>query len=77
MPEIDEMYEIAIKNGAIGGKLLGAGGGGFIVFYVEPENQLKVKKALKKYLYVQFNFDFDGSRIIVYKPARERLERNV
>jgi len=76
MPEIDEMYEIAIKNGAIGGKLLGAGGGGFIVFYVEPENKLKVEIALKKYLHVPFKFDFDGSRIIVYKPVRERLVRN-
>jgi len=74
--EIDEMYEVAMRNGAVGGKLLGAGGGGFMVFYVEPENQLKVKEALKKYLYVPFNFDFDGSRIIVYKPVRERLEKN-
>lgn len=75
-PEIDKIYELAIKNGAIGGKLLGAGGGGFMVFYVEPKNQFKVKEALKKYLYVPFNFDFDGSKIIVYKPVRERLERN-
>ncbi len=68
-PEIDEIYELAIKNGAVGGKLLGAGAGGFIVFYVEPEKQARVREALHDYLYVPFNFDFDGSRIIVYKPA--------
>jgi len=67
-PEIEEMYETAIKNGAIGGKLCGAGGGGFMVLYVEPHNQLRVKEALENYLHVPFNFDFDGSKIIVYKP---------
>src|SRR3989338_5621975 len=50
--EIDNMYETAIKNGAIGGKLLGAGGGGFILFYVEPENRERVKEALRGYLNV-------------------------
>lgn len=67
-PQIDEMYDIALRNGAIGGKLLGAGGGGFIVFFVEPENQDRIKEALKNLLYIPFKFDFDGSRIIVYKP---------
>lgn len=67
--EIDEIYELAIKNGAVGGKLLGAGGGGFILFYVEPENQDKVRDALKNLLHVPFSFDFSGSEIIVYKPG--------
>ena len=67
-PEIEEIYKTAIKNGAIGGKLCGAGGGGFMVFYVEPQNQPKVREALKKYLYVPFSFDFDGSKIVVYQP---------
>jgi D-glycero-alpha-D-manno-heptose-7-phosphate kinase len=67
--EIDDMYETAIKNGALGGKLLGAGGGGFILFYVEPENQRAVKNALKGYLHIPFRFDFNGSEIIVYKPG--------
>lgn len=67
-PQIDEMYERAIKAGAVGGKLLGAGGGGFIAFYVEPENQLAVREALKDYLYIPFQFDFTGSEIVVYKP---------
>jgi len=66
--EIDELYKIALKNGAVGGKLLGAGGGGFIVFYVETENQPKVRQALNNYLHVPFKFDFDGSKIIVYQP---------
>lgn len=66
--EIDNIYEAAIKNGAVGGKLLGVGGGGFILFYVEPENQKRVKEALKNYLHVPFKFDFSGSEIIVYKP---------
>ncbi len=68
-PEIEQTYETAIRNGAIGGKLCGAGGGGFMVLYVEPQNQPKVKEALKDYLYVPFNFDFNGSKIIVYKPT--------
>jgi D-glycero-alpha-D-manno-heptose-7-phosphate kinase len=66
--EIDDIYETAINNGAVGGKLLGAGGGGFIVFYAEPENQKRLKEALKKYLHIPFRFDFTGSDIIVYKP---------
>ena len=68
MPEVDEIYETAIKSGAIGGKLCGAGRGGFMVFYVEQKNQSKLIDALKRYLHVPFNFDFDGSKIIFYKP---------
>lgn len=67
--EIDEMYKKALKAGAIGGKLLGAGGGGFMAFYVEKNNQPKVLGALKEYLHIPFNFDFDGSKIIVYEPT--------
>ncbi len=66
---IDDLYDKALKHGAIGGKLLGAGGGGFIVFYVEPEKQERVKNALSDYLHVPFHFDFTGSEIIVYKPT--------
>lgn len=65
---IDSIYEKATKNGAVGGKLLGAGGGGFILFYVEPENQERVKSALDGFLHVPFQFDFAGSEIMVYKP---------
>lgn len=70
--DVDYMYETAIKNGAIGGKLLGAGGGGFMLFYVEEENQNRVKEALKDYLYIPFKFDFTGSEIIVYKPNHQK-----
>lgn len=66
--EIDGMYKKAIKAGAIGGKLLGAGGGGFMVFYVEQEKQEYVKKALDGYLHIPFDFDFEGSKIVVYEP---------
>jgi D-glycero-alpha-D-manno-heptose-7-phosphate kinase len=66
--EIDEMYKKAMQAGAVGGKLLGAGGGGFMVFYVEKENQESVKKALHGYLHIPFEFDFEGSKIVVYEP---------
>lgn len=65
---IDNMYEKAINAGAIGGKLLGAGGGGFMAFYVEKDKQLSVIDALKGYLHIPFDFDFEGSKIIVYEP---------
>lgn len=65
---VDYIYDLATKNGAVGGKLLGAGGGGFILFYVEPENQSRVKQALADLVHVPFDFDFSGSEIIVYKP---------
>lgn len=66
--EIDGMYKKAIKAGAIGGKLLGAGGGGFMAFYVEKEKQESVRRALKGYLHIPFDFDFEGSKIVVYEP---------
>lgn len=65
---IEDMYKKAIHAGAIGGKLLGAGGGGFMAFYVEKENQESVIRALNGYLHIPFNFDFDGSKIVVYEP---------
>ncbi|MDA8431684.1 MAG: kinase [Nitrospiraceae bacterium] len=67
--EIDTIYETGIRNGAVGGKLLGAGGGGFMVFYVEPENQSRVIQALDRYILIPFQFDFSGSEIIVYNPS--------
>ena len=65
---IDTLYERGIKAGAIGGKLLGAGGGGFLVFYVEPEYQQSVKEAMKEQLYIPFKFEDGGTRIIHYSP---------
>ena len=66
--EIDYMYKTAKDAGALGGKLLGAGGGGFMLFYVPQENQAAVKKALEKYLYVKFKFENAGTEIIYYAP---------
>ena len=65
---IDAVYEKAIKAGATGGKLLGAGGGGFLLFYVEPEKQKKVHEVLKDFLYVPFEFETGGTRVIHYTP---------
>ncbi len=67
-PEIDELYAHAMKAGADGGKLLGAGGGGFMLFFIEPERREKLIAELSNYLHVPFRFDFEGSKIIVYRP---------
>lgn len=63
---IDGIYERARQAGAIGGKLLGAGGGGFFLLFVEPEKQQAVKDALRQYLYVPFEFETGGSQIIYF-----------
>lgn len=65
---IDELYDKGLKAGALGGKLLGAGGGGFLVFYVEPDKQGKVKKAMEDLLYIPFEFEDGGTRVIHYSP---------
>ena len=71
--EIDKIYEAARKAGALGGKLLGAGGGGFMIFFVRPEHQAKVRQKLKKLLEVKFRFEFGGSQIIF---ARDDVEQS-
>lgn len=65
---IDEIYEEGIKAGALGGKLLGAGGGGFILFFIKPENRGKVRERLKKLLHVPFRFENLGSQVVYYAP---------
>lgn len=65
---IDILYERGIKAGALGGKLLGAGGGGFLVFYVQSEKRAAVKKAMEDLLYVPFKFENGGTRVIHYTP---------
>ena len=67
-PEIDNIYEKALQAGALGGKLLGAGGGGFMVLFVPPENQPGVREKLKNLLEVKFHFENEGSKIIYYNP---------
>lgn len=64
---IDEQYDKAKKAGAIGGKLLGAGGGGFLLFYVPKEKQESVKEALKGQMYVPFKFENEGTKVIHYE----------
>jgi len=66
--EIDKIYKKGLEAGAIGGKLLGAGGGGFMIFFVPPKNQPQVRKVLKGLLEVPFNFESEGSQIIYYNP---------
>ncbi len=61
---IDSIYERACKAGALGGKLLGAGGGGFLLFYVRPEDRERVKKELDSVLNVPFRFEDEGSKVI-------------
>lgn len=68
--QIDSIYEKALKNGAVGGKLLGAGGGGFMLLFVPPEKRKKVKQGLKDFLEVKFAFENDGSQIIYYNPQQ-------
>ena len=67
-PKIDEIYEAGIKAGATGGKILGAGGGGFILFFAEPKNHKKIIERLKSLVHVVFHFDDVGSKIVVYEP---------
>jgi D-glycero-alpha-D-manno-heptose-7-phosphate kinase len=63
---VDHVYQTALEHGALGGKLLGAGGSGFMVFYVPPERQAGVIKALAGYLHVPFQFETEGSTLMHY-----------
>lgn len=69
-PQIDEIYEAARGVGALGGKLLGAGGGGFMLLFTQPEIQHKVREKLSKLLYVPFQFHDLGSQIVYYAPEQ-------
>ena len=65
---IDAFYEKGIKAGALGGKLLGAGGGGFLIFYVQPEYRESVLSAMQELMYIPFSFETGGTRVIHYTP---------
>lgn len=65
---IDCLYTKGIEAGALGGKLLGAGGGGFLVFYVQSEKQENVRKAMSDLMYIPFEFEDSGTRVIHYSP---------
>jgi len=66
---IDDLYEKGLKAGALGGKLLGAGGGGFFLFYVEPDKRQAVIDALDNLMHVPFTFENEGTSIVHYNPV--------
>jgi D-glycero-alpha-D-manno-heptose-7-phosphate kinase len=68
---IDEIYEAGMSAGALGGKLLGAGGGGFMLFFAPPERQAALRERLKQLLCVPFSFSKKGSQVVVYEPEEE------
>jgi D-glycero-alpha-D-manno-heptose-7-phosphate kinase len=70
-PYVDELYSHALANGALGGKLLGAGGGGFMLLFVPPSQQERVRAGLKNLINVPFHFEFSGSQIIFFEPERD------
>lgn len=74
---IDELYEKGITAGALGGKLLGAGGGGFLVFYVQPDKQNSVREAMKDLMYIPFKFENCGTRVIHYSPEEFELKGEI
>jgi len=81
---VDAIYSEARSAGAIGGKLLGAGAGGFILLFVPPERQAKVRKRLNRLIYVPFRFEFGGSQIIFFdreedfaEHDKERMKRKI
>jgi D-glycero-alpha-D-manno-heptose-7-phosphate kinase len=73
---IDEIYEAGLSAGALGGKLLGAGGGGFMLFYVPPQRREALRQRLSKLLCVPFGFSNRGSHVVVYEPE-ELYDRSV
>src|SRR6185295_13829097 len=65
---VDDLMQAAMSAGAVGGKLLGAGGGGFVLLFVRPEDRARVQDALRKLIAVPFRFEMAGSRIVLYQP---------
>ena len=67
-PQIDQIYDAAKHAGAIGGKILGAGGGGFMLLFAKPENHERIRERLKDLVHVNFKFEESGSRVVLYQP---------
>jgi D-glycero-alpha-D-manno-heptose-7-phosphate kinase len=63
-PQIDEWYELGRRNGALGGKLVGAGGGGFLMFYAEDHRRLRSAMAKAGLEEIRFRFDFEGTKVV-------------
>ena len=68
---IEQLYNEAQSAGAVGGKILGAGGGGFMLLFVRPRDQHRVRERLRHLIYVPFRFEFSGSRIILFDPEED------
>ena len=68
-PQVDKLYSSALENGAIGGKLVGAGGGGFLMFYAEDTEKLRETMAKAGAREMKFGFDFEGSRVMLNTEA--------
>lgn len=68
-PEIDGFYRSAMDAGALGGKLLGAGGGGFLLIFARPDKHASIQEALSSLIQVPFSFDNGGSSVVLYQPA--------
>jgi D-glycero-alpha-D-manno-heptose-7-phosphate kinase len=64
-PKIDEWYELALNSGAVGGKLVGAGGGGFLMFYAQDRNRLRHAMRAAGLEEVRFRFDFEGAKVVL------------
>lgn len=65
---VDQVYDTARKNGALWGKILGAGGGGFFLIFAPPEKQNGIREALKDLIHVPIRFEFGGSQVVLYQP---------
>jgi D-glycero-alpha-D-manno-heptose-7-phosphate kinase len=63
--KIDQWYELALKSGAVGGKLIGAGGGGFLMFYAEDKTKLRHAMSTAGMTEIRFRFDFEGTKTII------------
>ncbi|MEW6156923.1 MAG: kinase [Verrucomicrobiota bacterium] len=74
---VEAIYAAAKNSGAIGGKLLGAGGGGFMLLFVEPDRQQAVKDALHDLIHVPFEFEYSGSQIIFFEPEKNYAHEEV
>jgi len=67
-PEVDDLYDAVMRAGAIGAKLLGAGGGGFMLLFARPEDRGRIRSVLASRIAVPFKFESSGSRIVLYQP---------